>query len=545
MNYQPPRHKRTFRLVAPLTAGLSILLVFSAFGGSSAFGSGTSTKTQQMSTAPIVKGSGGTVIVRAQEDIDTFNPAIDNGTYLDFSTYAFTYDTLATLSPQGNLRPGLATKWTGTPLKVTFWIHKGATCDDGTPVTPAVIANSMNYYANPKTGAGIESVIFGLGSADATANAAADTVTITVSKPWGYLLDGAATAAYVICPAGLKNPSLMSEKPVGSGPYEMTSDERGVEYTLQARPKYNWGPGGWSTRDNGVPQKIIERVIVNPVTAMNEGLTGALQIDGYINGKAVEEMKSRDPSLMYQRQADLGAMGMVFNPIEPKSAPVSDPVVREAVDLAINRNDFMLAAAGGQGVVSKTMLTPGMTCYSPALGKYAAPYDATKAEQILKADGWKLNSSGKLEKNGQPLTIRIAESNVWASAGAYVLDALDSIGMSASVAVLNDTTLLNTLYTTHQYDIIPYAYQDFFTTPSVMPSQDIGIGIKDPAYYAAVDAAGALPVAQSCPAWNKALRIELNFVDPLGYNDTTWFSAGFKFSVKYGYIDPFTFYKVS
>ena len=106
MNYQPPRHKRTFRLVAPLTAGLSILLVFSAFGGSSAFGSGTSTKTQQMSTAPIVKGSGGTVIVRAQEDIDTFNPAIDNGTYLDFSTYAFTYDTLATLSPQGNLRPG-------------------------------------------------------------------------------------------------------------------------------------------------------------------------------------------------------------------------------------------------------------------------------------------------------------------------------------------------------------------------------------------------------------------------------------------------------
>ena len=167
MNYQPPRHKRTFRLVAPLTAGLSILLVFSAFGGSSAFGSGTSTKTQQMSTAPIVKGSGGTVIVRAQEDIDTFNPAIDNGTYLDFSTYAFTYDTLATLSPQGNLRPGLATKWTGTPLKVTFWIHKGATCDDGTPVTPAVIANSMNYYANPKTGAGIESVIFGLGSTHA------------------------------------------------------------------------------------------------------------------------------------------------------------------------------------------------------------------------------------------------------------------------------------------------------------------------------------------------------------------------------------------
>ena len=125
----------------------------------------------------------------------------------------------------------------------------------------------------------------------------------------------------------------MNEKPMGSGPYEMTSDERGVEYTLQARPKYNWGPGGWSTRNNGVPQTLIERVIVNPVTAMNEGLTGAVQIDGYINGKAVEEMKSRDPSLMYQRQADLGAMAMVFNPLESKSAPVSDPVVREGYRL--------------------------------------------------------------------------------------------------------------------------------------------------------------------------------------------------------------------
>ena len=397
MSYHPPRHRKIFTLVVPFAATLSILLTLTAIGGSTASGSAASTKTQQkqMGTPPVVKGSGGTVVIRAQEDIDTFNPAVDNGTYLDFSTYAFTYDTLATLSPQGILRPGLATKWTGTPYKVTFWIHKGATCDDGTPVTPAVIANSMNYYANPKTGAGIESVIFGLGSAHTTANAAADTVTITVSKPWGYLLEGAATAAYVICPAGLKDPSLMNEKPMGSGPYEMTSDQRGVEYTLQARPKYNWGPGGWSTRNNGVPQTLIERVIVNPVTAMNEGLTGAVQIDGYINGKAVEEMKSRDPSLMYRRQADLGAMAMVFNPLESKSAPVSDPVVRRAIDFAINGNDFMLAAASSQGVVSKTMLTPGMTCYSPALGKYAASYRPTKAEQILKADGWKLNSSGE------------------------------------------------------------------------------------------------------------------------------------------------------
>src|SRR5579872_4278168 len=202
----------------------------------------------------------GSAIIRGNDDWDTLDPAKTNGTNMAFQMDMLLYDHLTYLSPSGKLEPQLATSWTSTPTRTVLHIRKGVTCADGTPLTASAIANSLNYLANPKTAAPYEARTFGVGQGHATASDAAGTVTITETKPWGATPTGLAMPwAGIICPKGLRSPVLMRNAGEGSGPYVMTTNQRGTQYTLSARKGYTWGPAGWSSSGAHVPQTIIER----------------------------------------------------------------------------------------------------------------------------------------------------------------------------------------------------------------------------------------------------------------------------------------------
>ena len=202
----------------------------------------------------------------------------------------------------------------------------------------------------------------------------------------------------------------------------------------------------------------------------------------------------------------------------------------------------MQAWTFGRGQVLNTMLTPNMPCYSPAFGRYAEGYNPAEAKRILAADGWKPGAGGKLMKNGKPLTIRIAGWNVENAAPEYMLNALTSLGVTATLTNSDTTNWLTLLFTTLKYDMSAYQYQSTFPNPIIISGQDQQLGIKDPAYYAAANYASTLPQASSCPAWDKAFKLEITHyhVKPLGANITAWFGKGFRFTTAWNYVDPFT-----
>jgi peptide/nickel transport system substrate-binding protein len=494
------------------------------------------------SAASVVRAHGAagvTAVIRGNDDWDTLDPAKTNGTNMSFQMDMLLYDHLTYLSPTGKVEPQLATSWTSTPTKTVLHIRKGVTCADGTPMTPAAVAASLNYLAAPKTAAPYQARTFGVGRATATADDAAGTVTISVTKPWGATPTGLAMPwAGIVCPKGIKDPSLMRNAGEGSGPYVMTQNQRGTQYTLTARKGYSWGPGGWSTAKAQVPQTIVEKVIENDTTAANAIITGDVNLSPIIGADYARVAANK--SLFHTGNEDVGATAIIFN--EAKGLPGADPAVRHALDLAINNTNFMQAWTFGHGQVLNTMLTPNMPCYSTALGKYAEGYNPAKAKQILAADGWKPGAGGKLMKNGKPLTIRIAGWNVQNAAPEYLLSALTSIGVTATLSN-NDTTNWETLlFTTGKYDMSAYQYQSTFPNPIIIPGQDQQLGIKDPAYYTAANHASTLPESTSCPAWDAALKMEVAgyHVKPLGANITTWFAKGLKFATAWNYVDPFT-----
>ncbi|MHB1807738.1 MAG: ABC transporter substrate-binding protein [Solirubrobacteraceae bacterium] len=535
------------RRVSSLIALLMLTLGVAGCGSSASSGSSKGNAASVASTSassPVVNGPGGTAIIRAADDWDTLNPATTTGTLLSFQMDMFLYEHLTYLNPKGEVKPQLATSWTSTPTKTVLHIRSGTKCPEGAALTPAVVAASLNYLAAPKTGAPYKSAVFGSGQGHATADEAAGTVTIALSKPWNATPLGLAMPwAGIICPKALADPSIMKQASGGSGPYELTSSQRGSQYTLTARKGYA-GPEGWSTAKNGVPQTIVYKVIENNTTAANALLTGEVNV-GPVRGPDYSRVAS-ESSFFRAGAENLGATALVFN--EAPGLPGSDPAVRKAISLAINRNDFMDAWTGKgseQGKALDTMMTPNIPCYTPALGKYAPGYDPSEAKKILAEAGWRPGSNGKLEKNGKPLVIRISGWNEENAGPEYLLSALTSIGITAKLTDNSTAAWETTLYTTHKYDVSAYQYAAPFPNANVMPEQNLSLGIKDAAYYAAVEHAGAVPLSQSCPAWDAALKLEVTglHVDPLGAATETTFAKGFKYSDRWENIDPFTLYQ--
>jgi peptide/nickel transport system substrate-binding protein len=547
-----------FQSKRTVVLGLAIAcvsLVLSACGGSGGSGGGGAGKevesggVKSEGGGQVVSGPGGEVKIRADDDVDTFNPATTGATNLAVQSIALTYDRLVYLSPTGKLEPYLASSWTMTPSSATFKIAKGATCDDGTPVTPKVVADSLRYELSPATAGPYVGYVVGQGKLKSvTADESAGTVTVTLTKPYNGLVASLATAfpGSIICPSGLADKKGLGAAPAGSGPYELnaSASQRGSSYVFELRKDYTWGPKGWKAAANGVPAKIIFDVATDETTAANMYTTGQVAI-APLAGINETRVAANPGNYTFRTSAlESGSWGTVMN--EESGLPGADPKVREAVFMALDNKAMVQAAFSDQGVAFDTMLTPNMSCYDPAIGKYAAPYDPAKAKQVLLEDGYKPGSGGIMTKDGKPLDLRLVMWNLTGPLGEYMQGQLKKIGIESTVKNTDIDSWVTTLFTNKNYDLSVYAYYSSFPNPAIIPAQDQALGIKNPKYYELSTKAGEVPAGSECPAWNQALTQSVKDynVRPMGVQATDWFAKGWKFSAAYGHlIDPFTLFQ--
>ena len=144
-------------LLVAAAAGLAVLALSASGGGSSSSSTKTSSRSTPGSTASsgagtVVSGPGGTVKIRSSDDVDTFDPAKTGAENMSVQALELAYDRLLYQSPDGKLEPYLANSWTThARLGDVHASVKGATCADGTPMTPKVVADSLRYSFSQKT----------------------------------------------------------------------------------------------------------------------------------------------------------------------------------------------------------------------------------------------------------------------------------------------------------------------------------------------------------------------------------------------------------
>jgi peptide/nickel transport system substrate-binding protein len=529
-----------------VAAGASLTLAAcggTSNGSSAASASGSSASQSSSGGGSVVSGPGGTVTIRSIDDLDTFDPAKTGAPNMASQALELTYDRLTYVTPNGQLKPYLASSWTTTPNSATFKIRRGAVCDDGSPVTPAVVANSLRYqlsvgpYSSFATGPGkLKSVTY---------SDSADTVTVTLTKPYNSIAlamsDGSPSA--IICPKGLANKKSLSTAPDGSGPYlyDASRSVRGSTYVFTLRKNYSWGPLGWTANKPGVPTTIIDRVITDETTAANAFLTGQVNIAPVFG---INEPRVAANSSAYNfstSSLQMGSWGTVFN--QSPGRVGTDPAVRHAAFLALDGPSMVKAAFSNLGVPFATEVTPNMGCYNPAVGKATAGYNIALAKQVLEQDGYKPGSGGVMAKNGKPLQLKITTWNVTNQLGDYMQQALSKVGISSTVENTDYNTWVAALFTTKNYDLTVFSYYSSLPNPFIIPAQDATLSVNDPTYFALSEKAEGTPGAAQCPEWDKALiRGESNYdVKPIGVSKNMWFAKGWKFAAPFFVIvDPFT-----
>jgi peptide/nickel transport system substrate-binding protein len=512
----------------PIAAALAVTtLSLAACGG----GSSSSSASASKSPSSADYATGGTFTLDLGSDPGSVNPYSSTGG-LNRQIYAFAYDTLVGRGTDGNAVPQLATKWTVTPTSVTYTIRKGATCDDGTAVTPTLIANDFNYIKDPATLS--PWVQFSVPvKYTVAADDAAGTFTITSETAFGALLQGAG-AVPIVCPSGTKDPKSIDHASAGSGPYKITEYASGDHYTMQVRSDYAWGPNGAKTSAPGTPKTVKIAFAANESTMANQligGQINAAQITGPDRARldATPTLKRFDVPVIVGEVNFNEAAGRVFD----------DQAVRVAAAQAINRDELAPVSTSKQGTLAKNLIAEKpVTCPGDETTGSLPSFDVSKANAALDAAGWTKGANGTRQKDGKPLTVKVIYQTgapQTASAVELLGQQLGAAGIGTNLVGLTNAAFLQTLYQTADFDIFysainvdfPYMATTFFGGPTPAKGGRNSGDIQNQDFNTLSAQAAAAPADKACALYTQAHKALFKSADvvPVSNGDRPFYTS--------------------
>jgi len=446
------------------------------------------------------------------------------------------YDRLVALGPDGEVVPYLAESWSATATGATLKIRPGAVCADGTPVTANVVAVSLRRLADPQTRAPYATRTFGPGQPVITADDATGQVSIVLKASNSDLMLALAMPwSSITCPASSGPNPGHAGVPTGSGPYQLTAQQRGDRYVLTRRPEYRWGPA-LPPLSGRAADRINLLVAPNPSTAANLIATGAADI-AFISGRDTVRLR-REPDLQTQEMTYFGADGLLF--AQSDGRPGEDPAVRMALALMIDNRGFNKAFTFGHGSASDTLTTPSMQCYDPGVGAANPPYDPQRAKTMLEAAGYRRDDAGFYARNGLELVVRIAGNRTQNAGPEFLLESWRAQGVRATLVMAEFNTWLETVTRTSDWDVTVWPFNSVIPSPSLFVAQLTGeapprgtnyMGRENHAYSAAAQRAQEAAPEGRCANWAEAEQALLSAgsIKALAARKIAVFSRGLSF----------------
>ena len=299
----------------------------------------------------------------------------DPGTYLSFSMIqlAHTYRSYLTLiEPDNSLGPDIATEWSATPdaKNWTFKLNQNASFHSGKPVTADDVVASMNHHRGPNSTSaatallkdvvdirkdGDHAVVFELASGNA-------------DLPWLM------TDYHLAIVPGNDDGSANWQSGDGSGPYKIVENEFGVATVLQRHE-------GWHL-EGAYFDECVMTVLNDPNARQTALVTGDVDAVTQLELKTLSLLQ-RDPNIMIDNVPSAAAITM---PMFCDQAPFDDVNVRNALKLAINREEIIQKIAFGTAIPGNDFhVAPNMPYHPDDIP--ARTYDPDQAKSLLKKAG--------------------------------------------------------------------------------------------------------------------------------------------------------------
>jgi peptide/nickel transport system substrate-binding protein len=439
------------RLLAAATAIVVGLVPLAA--GAPAAAQDTPSPTVPATSAAAPARTAKTFVLGIKQDIDSFNPYV--GVVASaFEVYRLMYDELTGISDKDfSPTPAIAEGWdTSTDgLTWTFRIRRGVKWSDGRDLTAKDVVYSFQRVVDGET----ENGQYGNYLTTVTKIEATDdyTVVFTTSEPSPSML----SMAIPILPEHIWKDIdgdevatfANTDKPVGSGPFQLVEVQTNQFYRFAANKNY-WAGAA----------KVDE--VIFRIFADDEALTQALkkgEVDMVqdISAQAFEAL-ANTPGITTSDSKYSGFNELAFNlgaqtvdnkPIGDGHPALKDKQVRLAIDHAIDRKTLVDKVLRNHGTVATGVIPPIYANDHWNPGGAARAFDVAKANSILDTAGYPKGSDGvRAGPDGRKLQFRLfgrEESETSKRDVEYIRDWLSEIGITATVQIMSEDALTSAI----------------------------------------------------------------------------------------------------
>ena len=355
-----------------VSLALAVLMCLSlaACGGSSSSGGNISdlaaaTTEAPASTTPAADVAQEMTFVLSDEP-DGIDPTVTNNS---FAMYVLCncFEGLVTYDPSGSIVPGCAESWDisedGTVY--TFHLRDGLKWSDGTPLTASDFVYSIQRVLTPSTTAqyysmmadyikGAKEFYEGTGTAEELGAKALDdqTLEITLIQPTSFFIDVVSMWCYfpvqeATISANGDRWTASADTYISNGPFKMEQINLGEGYVLVKNENY------WDA-DNVTLEKLTFRFILDSATALTAYESG--DVDG------IRSIPSADYARLVASNAGVNVVpnyGTVYYNINCSKAPYDNPLVRKALNLAIDRKTIIENVVQIDAEPAYSFLAPG------------------------------------------------------------------------------------------------------------------------------------------------------------------------------------------
>jgi peptide/nickel transport system substrate-binding protein len=349
---------RVIRVVLALAIAVGLVL--------SGLAPGATNVTAQQFKKVVVFG-----VNRTPDDLD---PVTQDGNP-NIWTFMQFYQQLVRVNVAGDgFDPDLAERWTTSAdgKTWTFFLRKNARFANGDPVKASDAVWSLRRARDIKGP--------WQWALDAVQNISAKddyTVVITLKEPWAPFLADISLFSNSILPEKVFKDApedVISNKPMGSGPFMFVEWKKGEEVVMKANPYY-YEPGFPKT-----PELHLKYIPDDNsrVIAVQSG-----EVDGidYPPFSRIAELK-RDSRLEAQLNPSTAVAMLSLN---VRQAPLSNVKLRQALAYATDRYAIVRAVCFGYATAATTFLPKTTPFFNKESKGY--PYDLNKARALLKESG--------------------------------------------------------------------------------------------------------------------------------------------------------------
>jgi dipeptide transport system substrate-binding protein len=169
------------------------------------------------------------------------------------------------------------------------------------------------------------------------------------------------------------SPETVDLNPVGTGPFQL------VNYQKDAVIRYKANPDYW--RGKAAIDDLVFAITIDPAVRWQKLQAGECHVMPYPNPADLDAMRAH-PDIQVLEQEGLNVGYLAFN---TEKEPFTDKRVRQALNMAIDKEAILDAVYQGQGTIAKNPIPPTMWSYNDAVEDY--PYDPDGAKALLEEAG--------------------------------------------------------------------------------------------------------------------------------------------------------------